>query len=135
MPTDKIKYHVDDAGSEERAAAHMAIFLEWAARNDLLSDMHDRDKLLADPVRYVIDEVPNLADCDFKDEALAFVNDQYDEYVDYLVVHAADVGMSSYEYAATPEGREDMLECLDEALAEFEEEEGPVRPTRERRQK
>jgi hypothetical protein len=43
--------------------------------------------------------------------------------------------MSSYEYAATPEGREDMLECLDEALAEFEEEEGPVRPTRERRQK
>lgn len=126
---DKLKFHIDDADSEEQAAAHMAIFLEWAANHDLLSDAHDRDRLLRDPVRYVIDEVPNLADSDFREEALAFVDDHYRDYVEYLTEHARDAGMSGYAYAATPEGRKDMFECLDEALAEFEEEEGPIRPS------
>ncbi len=133
MAIDKLKFHVDDADSEEQAAAHMAIFLEWAAKKGMLSDAHDPAKVLADPVRYVIDECPDLAESDFKDEALDFVQEQYGEYLDYLGEHAQDAGMSSYEYAATDEGREDMLECLDEALEEFQQE-AAERPTRGRRE-
>lgn len=126
MSIDKLEFHVDDTESEEQAAAHMALFLEWAARKGFLSDAHDRDKVLADPVRYVIDECPNFAESDFKADARAFVESEYEEYVDYLAVHGRDVGMSGYEYASTPEGRQDMFVCLDEALAEYEEEEGPI---------
>jgi hypothetical protein len=121
MAIDRLKFHLDDADSEEQAAAHMALFMEWAANKDFLSDKHDRDQLLDNPVRYVIDEVPDIADSDFTDEALEFVRAHYSEYLDYLAEHAEEAGMSSYQYAASPEGREDLLECLDEALEEFED--------------
>lgn len=122
MTIDKLKLHTDDAGSELRAAAHMGIFLEWCADQGFLAAHHDPVLLRRDPARYVVDRSPGLAASDFTPEARGFVESEYPEYLDYLGEHAADEGLSSYDYAATPEARDAMFACLDEALEAFREE-------------
>jgi len=119
MIIDKLEYHVDEAGSEERAARHMAVFLEWAARQGFLDEAHDVKTVLADPVRYVVEQVPALTESDLNDAGAAFARDQYGEYLEILNEHAIEVGVSSYEYIASSAGRQRMLDSLDEALAEF----------------
>lgn len=119
MSVDKLKFHVDEAETVEQAAAHMGIFLEWAATQGFLAAHHDVLKLNADPVRYVVDECPNLGENDFTREGYAFAREGYGEYLEYLGEHASDLDLSSYEYAAGVEARDDMFECLNEALQEF----------------
>ncbi|MEM6792056.1 MAG: hypothetical protein AAGA56_05105 [Myxococcota bacterium] len=79
MSIDKLKFHTDDADSPEQAAAHMAIFLEWAAERGHLAGHHDVEKLRADPVKYVVEESPNIAESDFTDEGYAFAAEGYGE--------------------------------------------------------
>ena len=119
MAFDKLKFHVEDAGSEERAAGHMAVFVLWAAGKGFLSETHEPARIVADPVRYIIESLQTLADSDFTDEGLAFARAHYVDYVEYLTEHAMDAGISAYDYIATQAGRRDMVGCLDEALAEF----------------
>lgn len=123
MTIDKLKFHTDDAGTELRAAAHMAIFLEWCADKGFLASNHDLGRLREAPKQYVVEEAPNLTESDFTEEAQGFVASEYPEYLDYLGEHAAEAGLSNYDYAATPEARATMFECLDEALEEFREDE------------
>lgn len=132
MAIDRLKFHTDDADSPEQAAAHIAIFLEWAGKQGFLAPRHDLDKLGADPIRYVLEECPDLAESDLTDAGNAFAQEEYGEYLDYLGEHASDADMSSYEYAASPAGRALMHECLDEALEEFIETQDE-RDTRSRR--
>jgi hypothetical protein len=123
MTIDKLEFHTDDAGTEAGAAAHMAIFLEWCADKGFLAASHDLEALRRDPIRYVVERSPNLAESDFTSAARGFVAAEYPEYLDYLGEHAADAGLSSYDYAATAEARATMFECLDEALDEARDEE------------
>ena len=122
MPFDKIEHHVDEAGSGEAAAAHIAVFVEWAARHELLAEHHGKDEVAADPVRFVVERVPVFTEVDLTELGAAFAREHYDEFLEVLDEHASDAGMSSYEFAASSEGRECLNECLDEALAEFVDE-------------
>ena len=133
MAIDRLKFHTDDADSPEQAAAHIAIFLEWAAKKGFLAPRHDVEKIAADPITYVLEACPDLAESDLTDDGNDFAAEEYGEYLDYLGEHAEDADMSSYEYAASPAGRAFMLECLDEALEEFLEarDERQTRPRRE----
>ena len=119
MTIDNITFHLDEAGSEAKAAAHMAAFLDWACRNELLSTKHDRAAIHADPTGYVTERLPVFADSDFTDEGAEFAEEGYSEYLDILNEHAIEAGLSAYEYASSPDGWRRLQEGLDEALAEF----------------
>ena len=122
MTLDRVKYHVEDAGSEERAARHIALFLAWSARQGFLADDHEPSVVLADPVRYVLDHCPSLAEADFNEAGLRFIrDDQYTEFLEYLEANAEEAGVRGYDFVASEEGWRYLWKCLDEALAEFRE--------------
>ena len=121
MRFDKIAYHVDDAGSEAAAAAHIAVFASWAARRGLLGERHSKEEVLADPVRFVVDEMPTLTESDLTEHGAAFAKEHYEEFLEVLDEHATEAGVSSYELAASSEGKQLLCACLDEAWAEFVE--------------
>lgn len=122
MPFDKIKHHTDDAGSDDAAAAHIAVFVEWAARHELVAEHHGKDDVVADPVRFVVERVPVFTEVDLTELGAAFAREHYDEFLEVLDEHALEAGVPSYEFAASPRGKGRLWECLDEALAEFRHE-------------
>lgn len=116
---DKVEFHVDDAGTQEAAAAHIAVFASWAARAGLLAEHHSKEEVLADPVRFVVDKMPTLTESDLTERGAAFAREHYEEFLEVLDEHATEAGVSSYVLAASPEGKQDLHACLDEAWEEF----------------
>ena len=56
VTVDKAEYHIEDAGTWEAAARHIALFLLLASRRGLTSDLVDKPALAADPVGYLLND-------------------------------------------------------------------------------
>ena len=114
MTIDKLKFHEDSAQSVDSAAAHIAVFLTWAAKHGYLADHHDHSLIHADSVRYVVEHCPSLTASDFTDAASEFVRDEYPGYLEYLDEKAEEEGVTSYVYASSAAGAADLAEYLEE---------------------
>ena len=98
MAIDAGKWHIEDAGTMEKACRHIALFLAWAAGRGLAGAEVDAKALAKRPTAYLIAECDGeLAQDDLGAEGKRFARAEYDAYL--LEVHefAASRGLEDYE--------------------------------------
>jgi hypothetical protein len=83
MTIDAVEYHLGDtADTEDDAAWHIGVFLQWCARNGMLAPGHAAAEAIADPARFLITKCNGrLERDDLTAEGNRFATHVYDRYL------------------------------------------------------
>lgn len=118
MAIDRADSHFDDAGTLEKAARHICLYLLWAAERGLASEIHDPKSIAADPLGHFERECDfKLWTEDFTERGNAFTAATYDDYLDEVHAFAERLGIGDYDVPQDGATRDHFFAWLDAKLA------------------
>ncbi len=119
MSIDRADSHYDDAGSMEKAARHICLFLLWATERGLAAKNHDAKSIAADPCGYFDRECDGkLWTEDFTERGNRFVEAVYCAYLGEVHAFAERLGVGDYDIPDEDITRAHFFAWLDKTLAD-----------------